>query len=114
MPPNKRLFELDALRAVAITLIVFSHLIFFIKSTLFILAVNSINFVFPVWFYGLSLFFFISGFVLHYTHPIISSRHGAIDFLKRRVARIYPLYLSLIHISEPTRRTPISYAVFCL
>src|SRR5665647_1979174 len=25
---------------------------------------------------------------------------------------LYPL--SLIHISEPTRRTPISYAVFCL
>src|SRR5664279_6570485 len=25
-----------------------------------------------------------------------------------------PFYLSLIHISEPTRRTPISYAVFCL
>ena len=26
----------------------------------------------------------------------------------------YILTLSLIHISEPTRRTPISYAVFCL
>src|SRR5680860_287301 len=25
-----------------------------------------------------------------------------------------PPWLSLIHISEPTRRTPISYAVFCL
>src|SRR5680860_958589 len=25
-----------------------------------------------------------------------------------------PYCLSLIHISEPTRRTPISYAVFCL
>ncbi len=25
-----------------------------------------------------------------------------------------PVVLSLIHISEPTRRTPISYAVFCL
>src|SRR5665647_3845656 len=25
-----------------------------------------------------------------------------------------PWDLSLIHISEPTRRTPISYAVFCL
>src|SRR5665647_1854016 len=25
-----------------------------------------------------------------------------------------PYHLSLIHISEPTRRTPISYAVFCL
>src|SRR5665647_1990914 len=24
------------------------------------------------------------------------------------------IHLSLIHISEPTRRTPISYAVFCL
>src|SRR5664279_3392180 len=29
------------------------------------------------------------------------------------VIRAVP-YLSLIHISEPTRRTPISYAVFCL
>ena len=27
---------------------------------------------------------------------------------------IVQYYLSLIHISEPTRRTPISYAVFCL
>jgi peptidoglycan/LPS O-acetylase OafA/YrhL len=92
MPPNKRLFELDALRAVAITLIVFSHLILFIKSNIFILTVNSINFVFPVWFYGLSLFFFISGFVLHYKHPTISNRQDAINFLKRRVVRIYPLY----------------------
>src|SRR5664279_2625294 len=25
----------------------------------------------------------------------------------------FVLFLSLIHISEPTRRTPISYAVFC-
>src|SRR5664279_3692309 len=28
--------------------------------------------------------------------------------------RVLPQDLSLIHISEPTRRTPISYAVFCL
>ena len=27
---------------------------------------------------------------------------------------VFALGLSLIHISEPTRRTPISYAVFCL
>src|SRR5680860_1672141 len=26
----------------------------------------------------------------------------------------HTVHLSLIHISEPTRRTPISYAVFCL
>src|SRR5665647_907071 len=35
-------------------------------------------------------------------------RHGLHGF--RGVER----ELSLIHISEPTRRTPISYAVFCL
>src|SRR5664279_5026230 len=28
--------------------------------------------------------------------------------------QVYRKTLSLIHISEPTRRTPISYAVFCL
>ena len=32
---------------------------------------------------------------------------GGIDMIKA-------MALSLIHISEPTRRTPISYAVFCL
>ena len=31
-----------------------------------------------------------------------------------KAARRAPQFLSLIHISEPTRRTPISYAVFCL
>src|SRR5665647_2678172 len=30
------------------------------------------------------------------------------------VACMQAAFLSLIHISEPTRRTPISYAVFCL
>src|SRR5664279_1464040 len=31
------------------------------------------------------------------------------------ISEIVPdIHLSLIHISEPTRRTPISYAVFCL
>ena len=37
------------------------------------------------------------------------------DFLKHGNSKIVQFsLLSLIHISEPTRRTPISYAVFCL
>src|SRR5665647_3795727 len=42
------------------------------------------------------------------------------DYLRAgAIARFSPIMrtveqLSLIHISEPTRRTPISYAVFCL
>src|SRR5680860_1893833 len=38
---------------------------------------------------------------------------GVLDLGLRSRHRQY-LMLSLIHISEPTRRTPISYAVFCL
>ena len=37
-----------------------------------------------------------------------------IEYDPNRSARIALLYLSLIHISEPTRRRGISYAVFCL
>src|SRR5665647_1044153 len=36
------------------------------------------------------------------------------DFACRDVEELVIVTLSLIHISEPTRRTPISYAVFCL
>src|SRR5665647_3663715 len=34
--------------------------------------------------------------------------------IKKYMPKYNVLLLSLIHISEPTRRTPISYAVFCL
>src|SRR5665647_2985114 len=49
--------------------------------------------------------------------------HKHFNFAESRVETVWPallhscgseLTLSLIHISEPTRRTPISYAVFCL
>ena len=39
--------------------------------------------------------------------------HGGISEDPTTGAVSVPI-LSLIHISEPTRRTPISYAVFCL
>src|SRR5664279_5867940 len=41
-------------------------------------------------------------------------RYGAATLLPGDVVRLTVYSLSLIHISEPTRRTPISYAVFCL
>src|SRR5680860_1666122 len=44
---------------------------------------------------------------------VIIDKEGNL-FIARDFLGIKPLYLSLIHISEPTRRTPISYAVFCL
>src|SRR5664279_2493288 len=38
---------------------------------------------------------------------------GLPGFGKQKAQIFLALLLSLIHISEPTRRTPISYAVFC-
>src|SRR5665647_1387607 len=45
-----------------------------------------------------------------------SSREQAVLALKHaKIGCVVAVsFLSLIHISEPTRRTPISYAVFCL
>ena len=50
-------------------------------------------------------------------HPIrkINWRHsGPTDYCADMSVALHYYNLSLIHISEPTRRTPISYAVFCL
>src|SRR5665647_3871875 len=54
-----------------------------------------------------------------YTRPKLSLSNafdpGDLRDFDRRVRQTCPeATLSLIHISEPTRRTPISYAVFCL
>ena len=43
-----------------------------------------------------------------------AARRAAEAERERKIQEAATLELSLIHISEPTRRTPISYAVFCL
>src|SRR5664279_3653298 len=48
----------------------------------------------------------------HFLEPVHLVAHGKhLDALRGELGE--QLILSLIHISEPTRRTPISYAVFC-
>src|SRR5664279_2897150 len=47
---------------------------------------------------------------------LLVATDGAVERLGHDIRRLRPnivLSLSLIHISEPTRRTPNSYAVFC-
>src|SRR5665647_3633366 len=57
---------------------------------------------------------------LHYTYDLVTNSNAfAINILRADQVELVDLFgknsgLSLIHISEPTRRTPISYAVFCL
>src|SRR5680860_1720791 len=47
-------------------------------------------------------------------HPVFWFITGRPNTTHRNFLAPRAMYLSLIHISEPTRRTPISYAVFCL
>lgn len=91
-----RLPELDALRAFAIVLILLVHLITYVKDPTFVRIISAINYGFPLWFFGLSLFFFVSGYALYYSNPVASNRKDVISFFKKRVVRIYPLYWGAI------------------
>jgi peptidoglycan/LPS O-acetylase OafA/YrhL len=80
---TRRLIELDVLRVVAILFILIGH-----EGA----GLDKLFPLFPIWFFGLSLFLFISGYVIQRNNPLIDSRNKAMNFLKKRVLRIYPLY----------------------
>lgn len=93
MPPQKRLLELDALRAVAIGLILLHHLPPYVWSDAFVESIWFLDYeAFPIFSFGLSLFFFVSGYALYYSNRTISSLQGAGNFFKKRAIRIYPFY----------------------
>ena len=90
----RRLFELDALRALAIIFIVVHHLIDY-AYTYFSLpeSIYYIDFhLFPVFFFGLALFFFVSGYAIYYNNQTVGTKRAVGGFLKKRAIRIYPLY----------------------
>lgn len=86
---NKKLQELEILRAMAIILIVFIHFLPALNFGYFQQFLMSIRELLTV--VGLSIFFFVSGFVLYYNYPQISLK--TLDkFYYKRLKRIYPLY----------------------
>ena len=112
-PPRK--VYMDVLRVVATVFVICVHTVALAKTTA---APGTLLFrvleVFNYTFLSCNLFFvMISGALLL---PVKGERCR--DFFARRFIRVFiPLvvyYLSLIHISEPTRQAEISYAVFCL
>ncbi len=87
---KSKLLEFELLRTIAICLIIFYHLNGYIIYNVF-------------WFqelvglFGLGLFTFISGFLIHYNNSNINSIKGFIYFFKKRIIRLFPLYwLALI------------------
>jgi peptidoglycan/LPS O-acetylase OafA/YrhL len=89
-----KLKELDAIRGIAIILIVFYHMNYFIKP-------------WPDWsiygaVIGVGLFFFVSGYVLYLAHP--KRITDLKTFCKKRLMRIYPLFtvaFILTFVQEP-------------
>jgi peptidoglycan/LPS O-acetylase OafA/YrhL len=76
-------------------MIVIGHLTFYLAMpqlmAFSVLAADNFLFLF-----GLTLFFFVSGFVLQYNYGSIETK-DTVPFLKKRLVRIYPLYwLSII------------------
>ncbi|MGZ7169405.1 MAG: acyltransferase family protein, partial [Halobacteriota archaeon] len=89
----RRLLELDALRALAIILILVHHLAGYAYTPSLLELVDRIDYhIFPLFFFGLSLFFFASGYALYYNHTTFNTMRAVGGFLKKRAIRIYPLY----------------------
>src|SRR5665811_1762005 len=97
---SRRLPELDILRAFAICMIVFSH--FPPLSTLYIDGSTKL------WCatFGLALFLFLSGFTLYRSNSITSAADVRL-FYKKRILRIYPLYLLIIAVYVLLQVLPI-------
>ncbi len=77
---SKRVEELDALRGIAASSVVFFH---------YTLHRNEYNAIFKFGTTGVDLFFMISGFVIFMSVNRVSS---SIDFVINRVSRLYPTY----------------------
>lgn len=88
----KHIQEIDTLRAFAIIFIIFAHIDSYTTFIFFDTWDNVFAFI------GLSLFFFISGFLLPHTNKI-SSKKDIIIFLKKKALSIYPIYWSSMIIS---------------
>ncbi|HEC2115949.1 TPA: acyltransferase [Klebsiella oxytoca] len=78
---RKKIYNLQIIRGIAVILVVFEHLL-----------PKDIGNLVPQGQIGVSMFFFISGFVMIYS---FKENESGISFFRRRVERIYPAYIIL-------------------
>ena len=78
---RKEIYNLQIIRGIAALLVVFEHLL-----------PKEIGKFVPQGQIGVSMFFFISGFVMIYS---FKENESGISFFKRRIERIYPAYIIL-------------------
>jgi len=113
-----RFLYLDALRGIAAMIVVLHHFLF-IYNNEFGHQFKTPQ-IFEHGYFGVELFFLISGFVIFYT---LSKTDSIKDFLLKRAIRLYPTFwicliitFSLIHVFplSPSRNTTIKEALFSL
>lgn len=112
-----RIASLTGLRGIAAYSVLLAHMI-----NADFKGLTDIAFAVRLDHFAMSLFFVLSGFVIHYNYvDRIKDRHGLFDFFVSRFARLYPLYLivTVIYITvlqgtpHPAVLTPlviVSYA----
>ena len=79
--------EVDILKATAILLIVFGHIDNNVSHYELVRFLGNYNGII-----GLSIFFFVSGFLLSQSDSVISSLQDIKKFYRKKFIRIYPLY----------------------
>jgi len=87
---KNKIIAFDFLRALAIIMIIPAHLSSYLFSTYGKLVLYAFDPYFANM--GLSLFIFMSGYLLYYNNHSINSLQNVFDFYKKRLLRIYPLY----------------------
>lgn len=108
---HPRIETLEAGRGVAALLVLFSHTSSFLAVPEY-LAYRPLGGAFDFGFVGVDYFFALSGFVIYYVnHRAIGVRGAVGPYLRRRVARIYPIYwaltavLAVAYLTLPVART---------
>ncbi|PKL58881.1 MAG: hypothetical protein CVV31_12635 [Methanomicrobiales archaeon HGW-Methanomicrobiales-2] len=86
-PTNRRLYEIDLLRAFSIFLILIHHMDNYTNFDVFIFLKPYCGI------FGISLFVFLSGFSLFLHNDSFVSAHDYVSFYKKRLLRVFPLYL---------------------
>lgn len=86
-----RFYEIDVIKIIAIILVIICHFYNFTQSGDYFETFNPYIGVL-----GLALFFFASGYTLYYNNNNIMNIKGVVTFYKKRLLRIYPLYIVLI------------------
>ncbi|MBP2133733.1 peptidoglycan/LPS O-acetylase OafA/YrhL [Methanomicrobium sp. W14] len=89
---TERLLFLDIIKAFAILLVIFVHMQNFLSA----IIIPNYYLIEGLKFLGLACFTFASGYAIHENNMILKDRYDILHFYKKRITRVYPLYLAAL------------------